>query len=57
MADMNYWNELQQRRGAEAALLRLRYDVSGIAAGAFVGDKVKADVIHMIDQHIATYSK
>ena len=55
MADMNAWNNLQQRRGAEAALLRLRYDVDGIEAGAFIGDKLRNDVIRLIDQHIEKY--
>lgn len=55
MADMNAWVERQERRAVVAALLRLRYDVDGIEASPFVGDKIRADVIRLIDQHIENY--
>lgn len=56
MADMNAWNELQQCRGAEAALLRLRYDMAALAA-EWVGFPSEDDVLRLIDEHIEKYRK
>lgn len=49
------WLDALANHAVVAALLRLRYDVDGIEASAFVGDKIRADVIRLIDQHIEKY--
>lgn len=56
MTNMNDWNELQQRRGAEAALLQLRYDMAVLAAEVF-GFLGEDDVLRLIDKHIDSYRK
>lgn len=52
MADMNYWNELQQRRGAVAALEALRAEIEADFASV-----VADGIVHVIDIHIERYSK
>lgn len=47
MADMNAWVKTIERRAAEAALLRLRYDASELPDNH--------NAVRLIDQHIEKY--